>query len=365
MTLGIGGAGCKIAARLDDDATLVNVSETELNKVPGGGRRIVASLHAGRGQFKGSRKDRDIGLDAYLSVKRELLSLIKGNMVFSSTGGGTGNGITSGILQDLTQEEQIPTEDKTFFGLLLPYARLESSEFVSNTSDFLAGPLAEAIDSGNTGNIVLFSNRVKFEKKISEERYNTMLIDSLRVFLAIPDKNDQLKLLDGHIDHEDFLLYTSKPYFNHFTYFTYKPETPFGKQLDQNPNQLLLATENPIEAMFLLEVPEKGDPTIFYDIVEYFTERNVSPIYSVVENPELKEPFITVSLLYSRKPAELVNDFNKIAEKHAQAKVQKSLDQYVSLEKLNVNLVDEAKQAVKQRGDEEEVLAILKRLGKL
>ena len=77
MTVGIGGAGCKIAAKLDEDAVLVNVSETELNKVPGGGRRILAGLRAGRGQFKGSRKDREIGLDAYLSVKRELLVLIK------------------------------------------------------------------------------------------------------------------------------------------------------------------------------------------------------------------------------------------------------------------------------------------------
>lgn len=364
MTLGIGGAGCKLAALLDESAVLVNVSETELSKVPGVGPRILASLHAGKGQFKGSRKDRRLGLDAYLSVKRELLSLIKGNMVFSSTGGGTGNGIVSGILGDLAEEERIPTEDKTFFALLLPFAKLESSEFVSNTSEFLAGPLAGAIDSGNTGNIVLFSNRVKFEKRLSEQKYNDMLIESLRVFMAIPDKNDALRLLDGHIDHEDFALFTSKPYFNHYTYFDYNPEISFEKQLNQQPNQLLLAPEAPIEALFLLEVPEGGDPTMFYNIVEYFTEKKVSPIYSVVENPSLKVPFITVSLLYSRKPAELVNDFNKIAEGHAQAKVQKSLDQYVSLEKLAVNMDNEARAAVKLRG-EEDVLAILKRLGKL
>ena len=36
MTIGIGGAGSKIAAKLDSQAVLVNVSETELNKVPGG-----------------------------------------------------------------------------------------------------------------------------------------------------------------------------------------------------------------------------------------------------------------------------------------------------------------------------------------
>ncbi|NLZ64760.1 MAG: hypothetical protein GX902_13240 [Lentisphaerae bacterium] len=364
MTLGIGGAGCKLAALLDDSAVLVNVSETELAKVPGGGRRILASLHAGKGQFRGSRKDRRLGMDAYLSVKRELLGLIKGNMVFSSTGGGTGNGIVSGILADLTEEEKIATEDKTFFAFLLPYAKLESSEFISNTSEFLAGPLAEAIDSGNTGNIVLFSNRLKFEKRLSEQKYNQMLIESLEVFLAIPEKNDQLRLLDGHIDHEDFALFCSKPYFNHFTYFDYNPEVSFEKQLNQNGNQLLLAPEAPIEALFLLEVPEGGDPTVFYSIVEYFTEKKVSPIYSVVENPSLKVPFITVSLLYSRKPAELVNDFNEIAESHAQAKVQKSLDQYVSLARLEVNMANKAREEVKLRG-EEDVLAILKRLGKL
>ena len=166
--------------------------------------------------------------------------------------------------------------------------------------NFWLVPLADAIDSGNTGNIVLFSNRLKFEKKISEERFNKMLVESLKVFLSIPDKNEQLKLLDGHIDHEDFLLYLSKPYFNHFTYFNYKPEAPFEKQLNQNSNKLLLETENRLKDV-LLEVPE-GDPTSSMTS-EYFTERNVSPFYSVVENPEVKEPFITVSLLYSRKPA--------------------------------------------------------------
>lgn len=365
MTIGIGGAGSKLAAKLDNDAVLLNVSETELNKVEGGGRRILASLHTGKGQFKGSRKDRKIGYDAYLSVRRELEGMIKGNMVFSSTGGGTGNGITTGILEDIARRDQVPLEEKTFFGLLLPYARLESSEFITNTSEFMAGPLAKAIDTGNTGNIVLFSNQVKFEKKISEERFNTMLVDSLKIFLSIPDKNDGLKLLDGHIDHEDFELFRSKPYFNHFTYFDFEPGVPFEKQVSAHHNPLLLAPEAPIEALFLLEIPSGGDPTIFYEIVEYFTSRNVSPVYSVVENPAVKSPFVTVSLLYSRKPAELVSDFNKVAEQHAQAKVQKSLDQYVALEKLEVNLEKEAKQAARRRGDEEDVLAILKRLGKL
>ena len=116
MTVGIGGAGCKIAAKLDEDAVLVNVSETELNKVPGGGRRILAGLRAGRGQFKGSRKDREIGLDAYLSVKRELLETDQGKYGVQLNRRRYRKRITSGILQDLTKEENIATEDKTFSG---------------------------------------------------------------------------------------------------------------------------------------------------------------------------------------------------------------------------------------------------------
>lgn len=365
MTIGIGGAGSKIAAKLDNGAVLVNVSETELNKVPGGARRILASVHAARGQFKGSRKNPEIGHDAYQSVRRELLSMVRGDLVFSSTGGGTGNGITTGILDDLTKANDITTSDKTSFGMILPYAKLESSEFVSNTIEFLTGPLAAAIDSGNTGNIFLFSNKKKFEEKISEEQYNQQLVDSLRVFLTIPDKNDKYRLLDGHIDHEDFSLYMSKPYFNHFSYFEYDPKASFGTQLEANCNPYLLAPEAAIEALFLLEVPKGGDPTLFYDILQYFSGKDVSPIYSVVENQDRQKPFVTVSLLYSRKPAELLEDFNRISEGHVQAKVKKSLDQWVELPKVEVNMEKEARRAVKQRGDREDVLATLRRLGKL
>ncbi|MFA6815313.1 MAG: hypothetical protein WCS73_03370 [Lentisphaeria bacterium] len=365
MTIGIGGAGCKLAVKLNSNATLVNVSEVELGKVVGGGQRIVAAIHAGRGQFQGSRMNPEIGYRAYISIRQELLALSRGSMVFSSTGGGTGNGITTGMLEDLTKANNIETEDKTFFNLLLPYAKLESSEFISNTSSFLAGPLAAAIDSGNTGNIVLFSNHYKFEHKVSESAYNDMLIHSLQTFLSIPKKSAKLQLLDGHIDEEDFILYTSKPYFNHFAYFNYDASQDFGKQLNQNQNPYLLPSEAAIEALFLLEVPTGGDSTIFYNILEYFKSKNVSPIYSVIENPDITEPFITVSLLYSRKPAELVNDFNKISSEHAQEKVRKSLDQYVKLEKLEVNLEKDAAQEVHQRGEKDEVLAILRRIGKL
>ena len=296
MTIGIGGAGGRLAAKLDPNATVVNVSESELNKVDAA-RRILAAVHTPRGQFRGSRKNPQIGREAYGSVKRELVELIRGQLVFSSTGGGTGNGITSGLLVDLAATEAIPIPDKTFFGLILPYPTLEPAEYIKNTSEFLQGALSAAIDSGNTGNIVLFSNRLKFESRLAEDAFNQMLVESLKVFLAVPEKNDNLRLLDGHIVYEDFNLYLSRPFFNHFTYFEYDSKVAFEKQLRANPNPLLLAPEAPIQALFLLEVPQGGDPTVFYDILQYFAEKNVSPVYSVVENPDREEPFVTVSLL--------------------------------------------------------------------
>ena len=365
MAIGIGGAGNKIAAKLDSSAALVNVSQTEMDKVEGTGRRINAPVHASTGQFRGSRKNPEIGKDAYYTIRRELHEMIRGSMVISSTGGGTGNGITAGILEDITSVDEIDVQNKTFFCLVLPYDKLESNEYVKNSIDFMQGPLASAIDSGNTGNIVLFSNQCKFEEKIAEDEYNQMIVDSLNVFLAIPEKNDKLKLLDGHIDHEDFTLFISKPFFNHFNYFEYNPNESFEKQLNANANKLLLPPEDAIEAMFLLEVPKGGDSTIFYGILEYFKSMKVSPIYSVVENPELKKPFITVSRLYSRKPYELVDEFNKVNEQNAQAKVEKSLEQHVVLPKLEVNLEKEAKAASKQKGVGDDVLATLKRIGKL
>ena len=365
MTIGIGGAGSRLAAKLDPEATIVNVSESELSKVEAG-RRVLAVLHGGAGQLRGSRKDPQIGRDAFLSVKRELLAAMRGDVLFSSTGGGTGNGISASILDDLAAREAVPATDKTLFVLVLPYARLEPAEYVANTLAFLQGPLSDAIDSGNTGNIVLLSNQLKFESRLPEAEYNQMIIDSFQVFLAIPDKGDRLALIDGHIDHEDFLLYTSKPYFNHFTYFDLDPTKPFGEQLDSNLNPLLLEPDAPIEAMFLLEVPPDGDPAPFYDILEHFARTNVTPSYGVVQNPERKAPFVTVSLLYSRKPAELVDDFNRASQAHAQAKVEKSLEQYVPLPKLEVNLQTEAKRMAKQKGaKEDDILVMLRRLGKL
>ncbi|MFO7821629.1 MAG: hypothetical protein R6V56_06220 [Lentisphaeria bacterium] len=365
MTLGIGGAGSKIAYKYDPRTTILNVSETELNKLPCE-NRILAVVHSANGQLRGSRKSPQIGRDAFLSVKREILHLIRGNFVFSSTGGGTGNGITASILEDLAARDDVPSHEKTMFGLILPYANLEPAEFVTNTTNFLQGPLSQAIDSGNTGNICLFSNQLKFESRLAEDDYNQMLMDSLNVFMSIPEKSDALTLVDGHIDYEDFAHYTAKPYFNHFTYFDYDPETAFDKQFKDNLNPYLLAPDTAIEALFMLEVPPGTDASFFYDILQYFAESDVSPDYGVVENPELDKPFINVSVLYSRKPTELVEDFNRISHQHTQAKLRKSLKQHVSLPRLEVNLENEAKKAAEESGAaDSDILGILKRLGKL
>jgi hypothetical protein len=366
MTIGIGGAGSKIATTLDPNATIINVSETELSKIQEAGRRILASLHHAGGQFRGSRKDPSIGRDAFQSLRRELTQLARGDLVFTSTGGGTGNGLASALIEELTDlDEDLQPAEKTQFALVLPFAKLEPAEFTRNTIDLLGGPISRAIDSGSTGNIFLFSNRLKFQSRLREDRFNRMISDSLSVLQAVPQKNDTMDLLDGHIDYEDFDHFLSRPFFNHFTYFDYDPGVAFGDQLDANPNPLLLPPESPIEALFLLEVPKGGDPTAFYEILEYFAKLDVSPVYSVVENPDRDKPFVTVSLLYSRKPAELLDDFNRISDEHAQAKVRKSLEQHIELPKLEVDLKSRVEREAKQGAAGEDVLGVLKRLGKL
>ena len=216
--IGIGGAGGKLAAKMDaEHAILVNVSETELEKVSGGGEHIVAPVQSTAGQFRGSRKDPLIGHDAYNTIRRRMQDIISGSIIFSSTGGGTGNGITTGILEDIIARDEslessngIPINEKTMFALVLPDYEQESN-YVENSIDFMSNPVANAIDKGSTGNIMLFSNKLKFDDQIGEDAYNQMIVDSLNVFMAIPEKNTNLKLLELHIDHEDFTAYISKP----------------------------------------------------------------------------------------------------------------------------------------------------------
>lgn len=234
MSIGIGGAGSKLATLLDRGlCTIVNVSESEMSKVTAA-NRLLAVSHSVRGQFKGAGKNPEIGKTALIPICEELWSIIKGNMVLTASGGGSGNGITTELLKRIAAQESVPLEDRTLFCFVLPYADREAAEYVENTITFLLDPVSEAIDSGNTGNIILFSNRIKFEGRISESDFNEMLIASFRKFLVIPYKGDEMRLLDGHIDHQDFNVFKTKPYFNHFTQFDFNLAVSFEAQLKEN-----------------------------------------------------------------------------------------------------------------------------------
>lgn len=365
MAIGIGGAGSKLASLMDPDgATIVNVSQSELEKSTAK-NKITAVAHSTRGQFKGAGKNPDVGKTAYISISDEVYELIKGDMVFTSTGGGTGNGIASVLLDTVADQESVSLSDKTVFGFVLPYVERESSEYVENTVSFLKGAVSKAIDSGNTGNIMLFSNKLKFEGRIAEHDYNTMTVTSLKNFQAIPEKSVEFELLDGHIDHEDFRVYTSKPYFNHFCQFEYTPDRPFAELLEENYNPLLLPPEQPIEAMFLLEVPSREMTPYFYNLLDYFSDDDVKPAYGVVLNPNLDKPLLSMSLLYSRKPKELVDDFSQMAEKMTKKKLKKTINQFVKLEERRLSVEDEVRKIEKDDEAGSSVLDVLARLKKL
>jgi hypothetical protein len=365
MAIGIGGAGGKLASLMDPDgATIINVSKSELGKT-NAKNKIMAVAHSTRGQFQGAGKNPDVGKTAYISISDEVYELIKGQVVFTSTGGGTGNGISSVILERVAEQDEVLLSDKTVFGFVLPYVERESSEYVENTIAFLKGPVSKAIDSGNTGNIMLFSNKLKFEGRIAEHDFNTMTVTSLKNFLAIPQKSDEMELLDGHIDREDFRVYLSKPYFNHFSQFEYTPDRPFKELLAENMNSLLLPPEQPIEAMFLLEVPSREMTPYFYNLLDYFSDDDVKPAYGVVLNPELEKPLLSISLLYSRKPKELVEDFSQMAEKMTKKKLKKTINQFVKLEERRLNVEDEVRKIEKEQESSDGVLDVLSRLKKL
>jgi len=367
MIIGIGGAGGKIAALSSDNKCIaVNVSELELSKLDAK-QKILAVTHSSKGQLRGSGKNPKIGRLGYQSIADELKEKIKGSLIFTASGGGTGNGITSEILEYLSEYEyEIPIEDKTMFAFILPYLEREAGEYVENTIDFLGGPVSSAIDSGNTGNIILFSNKLKFEGKIPELEYNKMMVDSLNSFLSVPIKGELYQLLDGHIDFEDFDLYKTKPFFNHFTHFDWDPNRNFEEQLNANLNALLLMPERPIDALFLLELPNTKDVSKFYEILDYFAKDNVSPVHGVVLNESLTTPHITVSLLYSRKPMELVNDFKKAADQYTRNRIKKSLEQHVILQSQPLDKMNEARRLVEETGSNSgDVLGFLKRIGKL
>ncbi len=365
MSIGIGGCGGKLASLMDNgNATIVNISQGELDQTEAT-NKILAVAHSSRGQFQGSGKNPDVGETAMISISDEIFSLIKGNLVFTSTGGGTGNGIASVLMRKIAESENVMLNDSTIFVYILPYLK-EASEYVENTINFLLEPLSVGIDSGNTGNIILFSNKLKFEKRLSEGDYNNMLVNSLNEFMDIAEKGDKYKILDGHIDHEDFKIFMAKPYFNHFFQCSYDKDISVEQLFEDNVNPLLLPPERTIEGLFLLEVPSAKDTTIFYDILDYFAKDDVIPIYSVVENPELTVPRLTVSLLYSRKPSELVTDFKKMADKATRKKLKKSIDQFVKLERKKINIQKEAEKIASARENPQDgVLDVLKRLKKL
>ena len=365
MSIGIGGGGSKVAVLFDrENSTAVNISQTELDKVEAS-NKILAVAHSAKGQFKGSGKNPLVGRTASISIEEEVEDLSKGDILFTSTGGGTGSGIASVLLEKISQQETILLNDVTMFAFILPCLKKEPIEYVENTIDFLLDSIAPAIDSGNTGNIILISNNYKFELRLPEEDFNKMIVKSLQQFFAIPQKNKEHKLLDGHIDEEDFKIYTSKPYFNHFTVFNYTPDVPLKDLISNNINPLLLPPERPIEAMFLLEVPDKKQANYFYNILDYFADDNIIPTYSVVLNPELSEPRLTLSMLYSRKPKELVDDFRETADKMTRRRLKKSIDQYVKLERKKINIDEEIQKIRAEDQSTEGVLDVLKRLRKL
>jgi hypothetical protein len=365
MIIGIGGAGGKIAAGMSKESTVINVSEVEMQKL-GLAKNMLAYTNNEKGQLMGSKKNPSIGKTAFNSVRGQLLEDIKGNIVVTSSGGGTGNGITSQVLSYISAMEKVSEVNRTQFMVILPYAKREASEYVNNTIEFLQGPLLKGVDSTNTGNIFLFSNKLKYEARMAEKAFNELISDSFNKFNAIPEKGDDHELLEGHIDREDFESYKSKAFFNYFTDFEYSPERYFSEQLEENYNELMLRPDVPIEALFLLEVPDDYDHTVFYNILDHFEAQKVTPIYSVIRNSDLEKPLITVSLLYSRKPAELVDDYNRVAEETTREKIKKSIDQNVNIEKVAVNIPEKAERVAQEEGtNQSEVMTILKRLGKI
>ena len=365
MAIGIGGAGSKIAAKLSPTSTAVNVSQTELSKVDAA-NKILAHTSTAKGQLQGSKKDPNIGRASFASIRQQILDIVEGETVITSSGGGSGNGITSEVLDLLAKYDEIDQIRKTRFMVLLPYVHREPQEYIENTLSFLKGPLSRAVDSTNTGNIYLFSNKAKFEGRISEDNYNQLMINSIKEFSSIPRKGKNLELLEGHIDEEDFEMYQAKSYFNYFTAFDYDPERYFGDQLNENQNPFLLQPKTAVEALFLLEVPENFDSTIFYNILDHFDAIQVKPVYSVVRNPALERPKVTVSLLYPSKPDELVEEFQRVSEETTNIRIQRSLEQKVQFEEVAVNMSNKAEQISYEKGQpKDEVLTILKRLGKI
>ncbi len=110
---------------------------------------------------------------------------------------------------------------------------------------------------------------------------------------------------------------------------------------------------------------DRDQATSFYDILDYFAEDHVAPSYGVVLNPEIEKPILTLSLLYSRKPKELVDDFSQQVERITQKKLKKTINQFVTLEERRVNVEDEVRKIEEEDDGGKSVLEVLGRLKKL
>ena len=203
-----------------------------------------------------------------------------------------------------------------------------------------------------------------FELKVDKSHLSKEQLDKLNLLFI------EAKWLYNHVlnlnKSKDFDLFKSKPYFNHFTQFIWDTEQPFEQQLKANFNGLLLTPERPIEVMFLVELPDESITPKFYDILDYFSIDEIAPVYGVVHNPELAKPQITVSMLYSRKPRELVEDFKSVSDKYTRNRIKKSLEQHVVLQSHKLDKMNEARRMVEESGSSSgDVLGFLKRIGKL
>ena len=362
MYIGFGGAGSKLAVNLSEDSIIVNVSQEELDKVVSK-NKILAFTSSKKGQLGGSRKNPHIGREAFESISQNLLEIIPGKTIISSSGGGSGSGLTSKVLSILTElGTPKKDEDKSSFVIILPDSEYEAYEYVDNSKVFLEEYLFPAVSSGNTGNIFLLSNEYKFEKKLGEKSYNEMIVKSFKNFYAIPSKSSKLETIEGHIDYEDFNQFCSKSFYNYFTSFSFSFDSDFEKELKKNINPLMVyPQEKWVEVLFLLEIPKGVQETFYYEILDYFNKIRISPVYSIVSNPSLKKPLITLSLLHLNNPVKEHAKLEESSKKKIKEKVENSMGQK-SLEKSVGESKIEEEIAKKSGWSKEEVLKIIKRV---
>ena len=266
LFIGLGGAGSKLVSNFSKRSIAVNVSNKELEKVDVE-KKILAFASSAKGQLGGSRKNPEIGKRAFDGIQEELLAVTSGNTIISSSGGGSGSGICSKLLDQIASKKSVAEEEKVSFIVILPSVR-EAQEYTENSIIFLKNHLFPALKSANTGNVFLLSNDWKFQQQISESQYNETIKESLNNFYAIVDKSDHLPTIEGHIDREDFFHFSRKSFYNHFTCFEIDIDKDFAKQLEGHYNPLMFIPSKKedwmIEVLFLLELPEGVKESVHY-----------------------------------------------------------------------------------------------------